>query len=53
VAALARIAGLGPSRIARFGDDLVAIVRRYGGGRDDPGDVAQADLPHLLAARLD
>jgi ATP-dependent DNA helicase RecQ len=30
LAALARIAGLGPNRIARFGDDLVAIVRRYG-----------------------
>ena len=29
VAALARIPGLGPNRVARFGDDLVAIVRRY------------------------
>jgi len=29
LAALARIPGLGPSRIARFGDDVVAIVRRY------------------------
>jgi ATP-dependent DNA helicase RecQ len=32
LAALARIPGLGPNRIARFGDDLLAIVRRYGGG---------------------
>jgi ATP-dependent DNA helicase RecQ len=31
LAALARIPGLGPSRIARFGDDLLAIIRRYGG----------------------
>jgi ATP-dependent DNA helicase RecQ len=29
LAALARIPGLGQSRITRFGDDLVAIVRRY------------------------
>ena len=29
--ALARIPGLGASRIARFGEDLLAIVRRYGG----------------------
>jgi hypothetical protein len=28
--ALARIPGLGPNRIARFGADLVAIVQRYG-----------------------
>ena len=27
--ALLRIPGLGPSKIARFGDDLLAIVRRY------------------------
>ena len=53
LAALARIPGSAANRIARFGDDLLAIVRRYGGGRDEPGDVAQADLPHLLAARLD
>jgi DNA helicase-2/ATP-dependent DNA helicase PcrA len=26
---LARIAGLGPSKIARFGDDILAVVRRY------------------------
>jgi ATP-dependent DNA helicase RecQ len=31
LAALARIPGLGPNRIARFGEDLLAIVRRYGG----------------------
>jgi len=31
LAALDRIPGLGASRIARFGDDLIAIVRRYGG----------------------
>jgi len=36
LAALSRIAGLGPSRIARFGQDLVAIVRRYGGGTAGP-----------------
>jgi hypothetical protein len=30
LAALARVPGLGPNRIARFGDDLLAIVRRYG-----------------------
>ena len=27
--ALARIAGLGPSKIARFGDDILAVVRRH------------------------
>ncbi len=32
LAALARIPGLGPNRIARFGEDVLAIVRRYGGG---------------------
>ncbi|HSR98721.1 MAG TPA: RecQ family ATP-dependent DNA helicase [Kofleriaceae bacterium] len=26
---LARIAGLGPSKIARFGDDILAVVRRH------------------------
>jgi ATP-dependent DNA helicase RecQ len=35
LAALDRIPGLGASRIARFGEDLLAIVRRYGGGRDE------------------
>jgi ATP-dependent DNA helicase RecQ len=44
LAALARIAGLGPSRIARFGDDLVAIVRRYGGGGAAAPTVAPAVL---------
>jgi ATP-dependent DNA helicase RecQ len=29
--ALARIPGLGPSKIARFGDDLVALVQRHRG----------------------
>jgi ATP-dependent DNA helicase RecQ len=37
LAALARIPGLGPNRIARFGDDLVAIVRRYGGAPQASG----------------
>jgi len=27
--ALARIPGLGPAKIARFGDDIIALVRRY------------------------
>jgi ATP-dependent DNA helicase RecQ len=39
LAALARIPGLGPNRIARFGDDLLAIVRRYGGGSSEIGEV--------------
>src|SRR4051812_12147591 len=30
--ALARIAGLGPSKIARFGDDILAVVRRHAAG---------------------
>jgi ATP-dependent DNA helicase RecQ len=30
--ALARIAGLGPSKIARFGDDILAVVRRHNSG---------------------
>jgi ATP-dependent DNA helicase RecQ len=30
--ALARISGLGPSKIARFGDDILAVVRRHAGG---------------------
>ncbi|HEY6038989.1 MAG TPA: RecQ family ATP-dependent DNA helicase, partial [Kofleriaceae bacterium] len=34
LAALDRIPGLGPNRIARFGDELLSIVRRYGGTRD-------------------
>jgi ATP-dependent DNA helicase RecQ len=29
-AALDRIPGLGPAKIARFGDELLAVVRRYG-----------------------
>jgi len=32
VEALARIPGLGPAKIARFGDEILAIVRRYGAG---------------------
>jgi ATP-dependent DNA helicase RecQ len=34
LAALASIPGLGPNRIARFGDELLAIIRRYGGAPD-------------------
>ncbi len=51
LAALGRIPGLGPSRIARFGEDLLAIVRRYGGGstRSDSVDPAVADLFSQLA----
>jgi hypothetical protein len=29
-AALAEIPGLGPAKIDRFGDDLLALVRRHG-----------------------
>ncbi len=36
--ALARIPGLGPARLARFGDDLLALVRRH--HRADDGDRA-------------
>ncbi|HEU4610663.1 MAG TPA: ATP-dependent DNA helicase RecQ [Kofleriaceae bacterium] len=51
LAALARIPGLGPSRIARFGEDLIAIVRRYGGGRAESANVdpAVTDLFSQLA----
>jgi hypothetical protein len=28
--ALARIPGLGPAKIERFGDDILALVRRHG-----------------------
>jgi ATP-dependent DNA helicase RecQ len=50
LAALARIAGLGPNRIARFGEDLLAIVRRYGdGGRAEPVGPAVRDLFSQLA----
>jgi superfamily II DNA helicase RecQ len=34
--ALAAIAGLGPARIARFGDDILAVVRRHAGGVGRP-----------------
>ncbi len=34
MAALARIPGLGPAKIARFGDDLLALVRRHDRGGD-------------------
>jgi ATP-dependent DNA helicase RecQ len=34
LAALDRIPGLGAAKIARFGADLLAIIRRYGGTRD-------------------
>ncbi|TMQ27769.1 MAG: RecQ family ATP-dependent DNA helicase [Deltaproteobacteria bacterium] len=36
--ALARIAGLGPSKIARFGDDILAVVRRHAAGVATAGD---------------
>jgi ATP-dependent DNA helicase RecQ len=51
LAALARIPGLGANRIARFGDDLVAIVRRYGVGRTDLLEIGPAvrDLFSQLA----
>jgi ATP-dependent DNA helicase RecQ len=49
LAALARIPGLGANRIARFGDDLVAIVRRYGGGPAASPDAAVRDLFSQLA----
>jgi ATP-dependent DNA helicase RecQ len=49
LAALARIPGLGASRIARFGEDLVAIVRRYGGGSAPSPDAAVRDLFSQLA----
>jgi ATP-dependent DNA helicase RecQ len=44
LAALARIAGLGPNRIARFGEDVLAIVRRYGAGSADTAEVTPAVL---------
>ncbi len=31
-AALAKIPGLGPAKIERFGDDILELVRRHGGG---------------------
>ena len=31
-AALARIPGLGPAKIDRFGDDILALVRRHAAG---------------------
>jgi ATP-dependent DNA helicase RecQ len=34
LAALDRIPGLGAAKIARFGADLLSIIRRYGGTRD-------------------
>jgi ATP-dependent DNA helicase RecQ len=49
LAALGRIAGLGPSRIARFGEDLLAIVRRYGGGRAESVAPGVRDLFSQLA----
>jgi ATP-dependent DNA helicase RecQ len=51
LAALARIPGLGPNRIARFGDDLLAIVRRYGGSAESADvDPAVRDLFSHLAS---
>jgi ATP-dependent DNA helicase RecQ len=49
LAALGRIAGLGPSRIARFGEDLLAIVRRYGGGKAESVAPGVRDLFSQLA----
>ncbi len=51
LAALARIPGLGVNRVARFGDDLLAIVRRYGGGRTEIEEIGPAvrDLFSQLA----
>jgi ATP-dependent DNA helicase RecQ len=49
LAALARIPGLGPNRIARFGTDLLGIVRRYGVS-DAPSPTAEVtDLFARLA----
>ncbi|MBA3391664.1 MAG: ATP-dependent DNA helicase RecQ [Deltaproteobacteria bacterium] len=42
LAALDKITGLGASRIARFGEDLLAIVRRYGGLAASPATVEPA-----------
>jgi ATP-dependent DNA helicase RecQ len=44
LAALARIPGLGPQRVARFGDELLAIVRRYSGRGTPPVEPAVRDL---------
>jgi ATP-dependent DNA helicase RecQ len=49
LAALARIPGLGPQRIARFGDELLAIVRRYGSRSAAPVEPAVRDLFSQLA----
>ena len=51
LAALARIPGLGPTRIARFGEDLLAIVRRYGAAAPEAAapDPAVLDLFSRLA----
>jgi superfamily II DNA helicase RecQ len=32
-AALARIPGLGPAKIERFGEDILALVREHGGAQ--------------------
>ncbi len=42
LAALDKIAGLGASRIARFGEDVLAIVCRYGGSSGPPATVEPA-----------
>ncbi|HSN27588.1 MAG TPA: HRDC domain-containing protein, partial [Kofleriaceae bacterium] len=49
LAALARIPGLGPNRIARFGADLVSIVRRYGVSEAPSPTPEVADLFSRLA----
>ena len=49
LAALARIPGLGPNRIARFGADLLSIVRRYGVSEAPSPTPEVADLFSRLA----
>ncbi|HUQ03476.1 MAG TPA: ATP-dependent DNA helicase RecQ [Kofleriaceae bacterium] len=42
--ALARIPGLGPAKIARFGDELVALVQRHSGGSAGSSNDSQPSL---------
>jgi DNA helicase-2/ATP-dependent DNA helicase PcrA len=51
LAALDRIPGLGAAKIARFGADLLAIIRRYGGTREaEDVEPAVLDLFSRLSA---